>query len=641
MTTSGLDDPYIPLAFSMYSTPGAYVVIAGAGVSMGANLPTAWGIVVELAKQFCRAAGDDAAADNMDAENVEKWYVDTFRTDLTYSGILERVAPTRFEREGVLRAFFEPMVEPSAAHHAVARLVVAGVVKVVVTMNFDHLFELALQAAGIDPIIVATEADAENVRPLQTIPEGSCLVVHLHGSYRDAMSMLNTSTELGSYGSHMQSLLDLIVRSHGLLIAGWSAQHDRALRDTVRREHRQFYTPGWINPGPLNAEAQTVADAIDAKLLEGTADDAFVRLADAVAAMRKRMARHPLTAAVVVERIKTDLNGDRPAITAHDTFTSEVGQLETSPALEVSDFQGPDYLERLAQIDEACQVPAAATAILARWGDATTDEWWLPVIEQWSHSFRASGNTTLIDLPLVVATRLFYAAGIGATVARRYDMLTRLFAIEVHGNGGLTEPACHCLAWDERHGDTQRVTTNPMREGLAAALGQALELSPARLDTVWQEFETLRTAAKILTTPELTERLAALREAESALENARAMANLGSAGGMKQAREDVDRSQGDIARLAAAERPHIFVEKTHTPGELNERPWLSPVARRLAKQPERFTKLGALAPATENRSDALAAALHGALTAFHLVAIAKDGYVSSRTEMWLDEPEAT
>ncbi|WP_353507195.1 SIR2 family protein [Gordonia sp. ABSL1-1] len=156
-------------------------------------------------------------------------------------------------------------------------------------MNFDHLFEVALREVGIEPRIVSTQAQAAGVPPLQTIED--CVVVHLHGEYRNAESMLNTSTELSQYGDHMQALLNQIVSNHGLLVAGWSAEHDHALRETLHREHRQFYPAGWVSPHPLSGKAASIATVIGATLLEGTADDAFTRLADAVAAMRARGAR--------------------------------------------------------------------------------------------------------------------------------------------------------------------------------------------------------------------------------------------------------------------------------------------------------------------------------------------------------------
>ncbi|NDZ96982.1 hypothetical protein G3I13_17695 [Streptomyces sp. SID6673] len=262
---SSFDDAYIPLAFSMYSTPGAYAVLAGAGVSFG-SVKTAWDIVVELAQRLCRI-GDPATADTLDHANVEAWFERTQGERLTYGGLLAKVAPLPNERGAVLTKFFEQegpdgepqLPTPTDAHRAVARLVAAGIVRVIVTMNFDHLFEAALKEIGIEPHVISTESGAEGRQPLHTM---TCCVVHLHGSYRDASSMLNTDTELGHYKPKMQTLLNEIVRTHGLLIAGWSAQWDQALRDTIIREHRAFYTPAWIDPNPLRTDAQVVATTI-------------------------------------------------------------------------------------------------------------------------------------------------------------------------------------------------------------------------------------------------------------------------------------------------------------------------------------------------------------------------------------------
>lgn len=73
------DDQYLPLAFSLFSNPGAYAVLAGAGISRGAGLPTAWDIVVDLIQQI---AGDDAA--NVDATTAEGWYESRFGKTPTY-----------------------------------------------------------------------------------------------------------------------------------------------------------------------------------------------------------------------------------------------------------------------------------------------------------------------------------------------------------------------------------------------------------------------------------------------------------------------------------------------------------------------------------------------------------------------------
>jgi hypothetical protein len=48
------DDPYLPLAFSLASNPGACAVLAGAGVSKGAGLPSAWDIEVDLVRKIAQ-----------------------------------------------------------------------------------------------------------------------------------------------------------------------------------------------------------------------------------------------------------------------------------------------------------------------------------------------------------------------------------------------------------------------------------------------------------------------------------------------------------------------------------------------------------------------------------------------------------
>ncbi|OLT48635.1 hypothetical protein BJF87_19555 [Gordonia sp. CNJ-863] len=192
---AGTDDPYLPLAFSMHSTPGAYAVLAGAGVSFGA-VPTAWEIVVDLAQRVCRVRGDEATAVTLNGDTVEDWFAATFNRPLTYGGILAEVAPAPHERGAVLREFFEPtdvseaaaLPEPTDAHRAIARLAADGTVRVIVA---------ALREVGVEPrrggrnssspVVVATDSAAEGLPPLHTV---ECCVVHLHGSYRDASSML-------------------------------------------------------------------------------------------------------------------------------------------------------------------------------------------------------------------------------------------------------------------------------------------------------------------------------------------------------------------------------------------------------------------------------------------------------------------
>jgi hypothetical protein len=125
------DDPYLPLAFSLASSPGAYAVLAGAGVSKGAGFPSAWDIEVDLVRQIAQR---DKAEVMIDDDNAERWYADNYGKALTYSSVIEEVARTPHERQALLRGYFEPAGDetqttvqaPSAAHRAIAKLVEMG-----------------------------------------------------------------------------------------------------------------------------------------------------------------------------------------------------------------------------------------------------------------------------------------------------------------------------------------------------------------------------------------------------------------------------------------------------------------------------------------------------------------------------------
>lgn len=172
-----MSNSFLPLAFSLYSSPGAYAVLACAGVSRGAGLPTAWDIVVDLIDQI---AHRDGVADTLTSDTAELWYKAKYGRTPTYRDVVEQLALTPLERQSLLSKYFEQSDEnpdevprvPSAAHRAIARLMQNGTVRVVVTMNFDRLFEQALRELQIEPTIVATDADAQGLAPLHTINDG-------------------------------------------------------------------------------------------------------------------------------------------------------------------------------------------------------------------------------------------------------------------------------------------------------------------------------------------------------------------------------------------------------------------------------------------------------------------------------------
>lgn len=267
-------EPYVTLAFALRSNPGAYAVLLGTGVSVAAGVPSAWAVQEDPILKVAQAEG--AAA----PEDPFSWYQDRFGKPSTYDALLDTLTHTPIERQALLRAYFEPTEEereqgsklPTAAHAAVARLVASGLVRVILTINFDRLAEAALREEGVEPTVVTAPSDIAGLAPLHTL---KCLVVHLHGDYLSPASMLNTTEELTTYPFELDRLLDRVLDEYGLIISGWSATWDTALRDALARCPTRRFATYWSDPFPLNEKADDLRIQRSGVYVQADADAFF------------------------------------------------------------------------------------------------------------------------------------------------------------------------------------------------------------------------------------------------------------------------------------------------------------------------------------------------------------------------------
>ena len=131
--------------------------------------------------------------------------------------------------------------QPTDAHRAVASLVAQGFVRVIITTNFDRLMEFALADIGIVPTILSTPDQVHGALPLI---HTHCCLFKVHGDYLDTR-IRNTPQELATYPAEFDALLDRIFDEFGLVICGWSADWDEALRNAIlRSQARRFATCG-------------------------------------------------------------------------------------------------------------------------------------------------------------------------------------------------------------------------------------------------------------------------------------------------------------------------------------------------------------------------------------------------------------
>lgn len=247
-------DPLVSLAFTVHANKGTYAVLLGSGVSRAASVMTGWEIVLDLIKKVAATSGETPDPD------PAAWYKSKFGREPDYAELLDALAKSPEDRLGLLRGYFEPneaeraqgLKQPTKAHKAVAKLVAMGYVRVVVTTNFDKLMERALEAVGLTPVVVSSPDGLNGMLPL---PHQTCCVVKVHGDYTDHR-FKNTPVELATYDTASNKFLDQLFDQFGLIVCGWSAQWDGALRAAIERCPSRRFMTYWAARGEPTEDAK-------------------------------------------------------------------------------------------------------------------------------------------------------------------------------------------------------------------------------------------------------------------------------------------------------------------------------------------------------------------------------------------------
>lgn len=422
--------PTESLAFSMHANPGVYAVLVGSGVSRAAKIPTGWEITLDLIRKLAALREEACEPD------PERWYQNTFSKEPDYSDLLDELCPTPTERQQLLRAYFEPTTEdpdedakqPTPAHHAIAALAATGFIRVILTTNFDPLLETALEHAGRRPVVLSTPDHVESALPLI---HTRCCVVKLHGDYLDPR-IRNTRPELERYSPEFDRLLDRVFDEFGLVVCGWSAAWDHALRKALLRAPSRRFTTYWAVHGELGDEARRLVEHRGAKPIRiADADDFFSTVHQHVESLRDFARPHPLSTEVAVASLKRYLAEPRHRIRLADLIDGVVEQVieATSGGAFTMDGPTPDTASvtaRVRRYEAACATLLTLAMVGGFWGEEEHVSLWQRALTRLGSMSPRGGEVTWLGLSRYPAALLLYALGIGAVESDRLPFLARL-----------------------------------------------------------------------------------------------------------------------------------------------------------------------------------------------------------------------
>lgn len=441
---SETNDTLINLSFSMHSGPGTFALLLGSGISQGAGIPTGWDIVLDLIRRLATIEGESSI------DNPEQWYEGKYHESPKYSLLIEKVAPSPISRRNLLKHYIEPTDEqreqglkiPSQSHKAIAQLVKNRTVRVILTTNIDQLLETALKEMGITPVVIFNDDSLEGAIPYV---HSECTIIKLHGDYLDTR-IKNTPDELAHYSGKMNTCLDRIFEDFGLVICGWSANWDTALRDALYRRQNRRFSSYWAYRQDLSSDASTLKDHLQAIPLQiETSDNFFQKLSENIGSLQTFERPHPLSVTLAVAQVKKYIVDDKYHILLHDFLQDETSRLcdqIKSDQFQTNGLQIPRerykefFQNRMHGYEEFLKIPIGIFSNYVFFGINKSPEPVVSLIERLLEIPYNSGDSRYVNLQYYPAYVLNYSIGIAAVHSENYPALFSLLTKpQFHGNG--------------------------------------------------------------------------------------------------------------------------------------------------------------------------------------------------------------
>ena len=429
-------DPIESLSFSIQANPGVYALLLGSGISRPAGIPTGWDITLDLVERLAVLYEEECEPGPVD------WFQRKFGKPPDYSALIGELAKTRAERQQLLRPYFEAneqereegLKQPTAAHHAIAQLAAQGFVKVIITTNFDRFTESALREAGVEPAVLSSPDDLKGALPL---PHIQCCVFKVHGDYLDTR-IRNTPNELDEYPEGINRFLDRVFDEFGLVICGWSATWDGALRDAISRTPSRRFTTYWAARGEPSDEAQRL---IENRLAQPVrirdADSFFQKVQHKVEAIEEFRKPHPLSTEVAVASLKRYLSEHKYRIQLEGLIDDTVRSVLKDTSGSDFDVNVPEpttdtVTGRIRKYESACSRLIEMAMVGGRWAEKEHCEIWHRALQRLSMVPHLNGKVAWLDMQLYPGMLLLYALGLGAVETDRLDFLGHIFSTTVH-----------------------------------------------------------------------------------------------------------------------------------------------------------------------------------------------------------------
>ena len=262
-------NPIVKLIANALSGDKKYILFAGAGVSKDAGIPTTWDLML-------KTAGILYVADNLDKEinsdfNLEKWFMESKYAQMEYSELMELIYSKNPDQQDFLNKYLNNN-EIGESHKGIAELAKRGIIRAIITTNFDHCIEKALEEKGLEVQVISTEEDLKNSEPL--IQCKSVRIYKPHGNL-GCGKLKNTPKDLESLSQLSEKELIRVMSEHGVIVLGYSGR-DKGIQQLFKKRKYNYYPLFWVDPQKPGKTMEKILKKNDYTYIQCTGAGKFI-----------------------------------------------------------------------------------------------------------------------------------------------------------------------------------------------------------------------------------------------------------------------------------------------------------------------------------------------------------------------------
>jgi hypothetical protein len=234
-------NPILKLIANALPGDKKYIIFAGAGVSKDAGIPTTWDLMLKTASFLYIAENPDKKIGS--DFDLEKWFIESKYAQMEYSELMELLYSKNTEQQDFLKKYLNDY-EIGKSHKGIAELARKGIIRAIITTNFDHYIEKALEERGLEVQVISTDDDLKNAEPL--IQCKSVRIYKPHGNL-GCGKLKNTPKDLESLSQLMEKELIRGMSEHGVIVLGYSGR-DEGIQQLFKKRNYNYYPLFWVDP---------------------------------------------------------------------------------------------------------------------------------------------------------------------------------------------------------------------------------------------------------------------------------------------------------------------------------------------------------------------------------------------------------